>query len=198
MHPVVIMAYDKSPAINKAVAALEEAGMEVRVLNTGTSKLADFLGALADEDPDAEEAPTADEPPAEDDAAQAPKPEPKPEEDEEEPLATESLLLKLAVSVNGERVHLKLIEGAKAVLHASEISIGAKTFYTLNESKFSFWPGAQSNEPIVGAIELKLEGEAPITASVVFSAEPADPPVLEVGRDWLQENTFMAKFLKKD
>jgi hypothetical protein len=51
MHPVVIMAHKKSDAINKAVQALEDAGLEVVVLNSEKSKLIDFLGALAGLDP---------------------------------------------------------------------------------------------------------------------------------------------------
>lgn len=191
-HPVVIMSYDKSPAITKAVAALEEAGMEVMVLNTKTAKLVDFLGALAGEDPDAEdedaegaddaapaeELPADTEPaPAEDDelaAAQAAA------DEEEEPLATEALIA-------GEKVAVKIVEGSQLVLHPTTISIGAKTFYSLNEAQFAFWPSAVSNEPVTGGVELEVGKYKPTTLTKVTFGEAANPAVLEVGRDWLKE-----------
>jgi hypothetical protein len=188
MHPVVIMTYDKSPAINKAVTALEEAGLEVRVLNTATSKLADFLGALAGVDDEEE----IDEPKPDDenldadveaDLKAAPK-EPKEEQKPDEELPEQRTH---AVSLNGERVLVEIVKGSDLVLFPSEIVIGAKTHYTLNESKFSFWPAAVSNEPVRGAVDLHVEGEPSMFINVVFSEQTMSPPVLRVGRDLLED-----------
>ncbi len=182
MHPVVIMSYDKSPAINKAVAALEEAGMEVRVLNTNSAKLADFLGALAGED-DEEDVPAdaAAEEPVVDDEAPAELPPEEPE------VATEAL----EALVNGENVIVEIVDGSTVTLHSSSISSGAKTFYRLNESEFSFWPNGgtkstqeEADAPVQGGVEIAFKGKEYFT-QVIFSEETMNPPVLRIGREWL-------------
>lgn len=188
-HPIVIMAYDKSPAITKAVAALEEAGNEVIVLNTSTAKLVNFLGALAGEVED------EDTPPEDEGAEEEPKEEPKKappeeaapeetspegeEEEESEPIATEAV-------VNGEKVLVELVAGNSITLHANKISTGAKTFYSLNESHYSFWPNSVSDEPITGSVELELNGDKHFT-KVVFSEETRVQPTIKIGREWLKE-----------
>lgn len=136
MHPVVIMAYDKSPAINKAVAALEEAGMEVRVLNTNHAKLADFLGALAgdDEDDEDEDIPAA---PSEDASSDgdAPPDDGDPPEDDEITIAAESCI----GFIDGEEILVERTSGSSE-LYPSGLMVGSKTAYAINESHFSFWP----------------------------------------------------------
>ena len=189
-HPIVIMAYDKSPAITKAVAALEEAGLEVIVLNTATAKLVNFLGALAgeaeeDETPveAADDLPAEDEPEVKPAAKKEPalRPEEMPDEDlpEEEPLATEAM-------INGEKVSVEIVDGKDLVLHADSITTGAKTSYKLNESNYSFWPMATADEPIAGGVALELDGTRHF-ANVIFSEEVKSPPVLQLGREWLKE-----------
>lgn len=200
-HAVVIMAYDKSPAINKAVQALEEAGMEVIVLNTATAKLVNFLGALAgeaDADDDSDDADKADEMADETaDAADEASAEDKtadavasdeatdtpPSDDadlEEDPTTSEGM-------VEGETVKIKLVEGSTITLHPTSIVTGAKTHYTLNESQFSFWPSAVSDEPITGGLTFEYNGNK-YYASAIFSEEISNPPTLEIGRDFLKNN----------
>jgi hypothetical protein len=192
MHPIVIIAGDKDPAIGAAVDSLQAAGFEVRVLNTATAKLVDFLGALAGEDdedeekkPDAPEddaEPKAEKPPKEAPAPEAPAEEPSDENDPLDPKKMEAL-------INGEPVTVEIVDGTQITLHPSTIQAGAKTFYSLNESTFAFWPSAISNEPIVGGIELSLNGEAvEHLTKVTFSEEAMNPPVLKIGRGWLKEH----------
>lgn len=186
MHPIVIVASDKDPAIGAAVDSLQAAGFEVRVLNTATAKLVDFLGALAGEDDEEEAAPEK-----KPDAPEEPKDEPKPPKDEpaEEPAEDDPLdPAKMEAKISGEPVLVEIVEGKDIVLHPSTIQAGAKTFYTLNESQFSFWPAAVSDEPITGRVELELQGR-PVEhlTRVIFSEEAMNPPVLKIGRDWLAE-----------
>jgi hypothetical protein len=176
MHPIVIMAYDKSPAINKAVAALEEAGMEVRVLNTRHAKLAEFLGALAGEDDELEDdtpPPTEDEPTPDEDTP----PEDTPTEDEPE-LATESVLGML----NGEPILIEAHDGPSE-LHPNGLMIGAKTAYAINEAHFSFWP-ASSGE---GLFDLVHQVQVEINGSTLFTdimiKEATEKPVLKLNRE---------------
>lgn len=177
MHPVVIMSYDKSPAITKAVAALEEAGMEVVVLNTKTAKLVQFLGALAGET-DEEDTP-AEEP-------KQPVEEPSDEEPEEnkdlEPIATEGFIA-------GEKVKLVIVEGNSVVLHPSTIHPGAKTVYTINQSAFAFWPSTVHDTPISSNVELQFEGfrDNGYLTQVIFG-ESSSEPYVEIGREWLKEH----------
>jgi hypothetical protein len=201
-----MIAGDKDPAIGKAVEDLEAAGFEVRVLNSAKAKLIDFLGAIAgaDEEPDEEGSPedeVADEPKPKKEPASEPASEPTdelpPEEsadeeesDESDPLDPRNLIKKEA-RISGELVQVVLVDGVNITLHPSSITAGAKTFYALNESQFSFWPGAVSNEPITGGVELSLNGEE-IThlTKVIFSEEAMNPPVLKIGRTWLKEAKY--------
>lgn len=138
MHPVVIMSYDKSPAINKAVEALEEAGLEVRVLNTNHAKLADFLGALAGEDDEEERAgddalpSDEDTPPSDEDT---PPDDGDPPEDDEITIAAESCI----GFIDGEEILVERTSGSSE-LYPSGLMVGSKTAYAVNESHFSFWP----------------------------------------------------------
>lgn len=189
MHPIVIVAGDKDPAIGAAVDSLQAAGFEVRVLNTATAKLVDFLGALAGEDDEEEDAgekkPDAPEEPK-DDAPKEPKDAPADEPPaEDDPLDSAKMEAKIA----GEPVLVEIVDGGDLVLHPSTITAGAKTFYTLNESQFSFWPAAVSDEPISGGVELELnEKTVEHLTKVIFSEEAMNPPVLKIGRKWLEEN----------
>lgn len=180
MHPIVIMAYDKSPAINKAVAALEEAGLEVRVLNTNFAKLADFLGALAGEDEDTppEEIPAEDTPPEVDDAEEAPvatsEVTPGEESEEiEEPIQTESVI------IDGETVQAVLIEG-QTTLYLNGLTVGAKTAYMVNESHYSFWPISSDD----GLFDLTHNASLQIGDKVMFAdvriAEATEAPLLKI------------------
>lgn len=192
MHPIVIIAGDKDPAIGAAVDGLQAAGFEVRVLNTATAKLVDFLGALAGEDDEDEEkksdAPTEDEPKEEPKEPKADKP-PKDAPPEDAPVEDDPLdPAKMEALIAGEPVQVQLVDGADIVLHPSTIHAGAKTFYSLNESQFSFWPSAVSNEPIKGGVELVLNGvDTGHLTKVTFSEEAMNPPVLKIGREWLKE-----------
>lgn len=206
MHPIVMIAGDKDPAIGKAVEDLEAAGFEVRVLNSAKAKLIDFLGAIAGADEEAEEVPAEDEVVDEPEALK-PKVKKEPtaeptdelppevptddeESDETDPLDPRNLIKKEA-RIAGELVQVQLVEGGGITLHPSAITAGAKTFYALNESQFSFWPSAVSNEPITGGVELSLNGEE-IThlTKVIFSEEAMNPPVLKIGRGWLKEAKY--------
>lgn len=191
MHPVVIMSYDKSPAITKAVAALEEAGMEVRVLNTATSKLTDFLGALAgadeiknepvivpvtstqnDEDSkDANADADADvSPNTADDTIEAPS-------DVADQPALEAL-------VAGEKVMLELVEGTEVVLHPADITVGPKTTFKLNTAEISFW--SSSMPALVENLDVSINSFSGLI-KVTISDQIAVPPVLKVGKAWLKE-----------
>lgn len=190
MHPIVIMSYDKSPAISKAVAILQEAGMEVCVLNTATAKLKDFLGALAGQGDEPEDEVQSDDQPA-DPPAEDPEPVPKPTAApsvpvknsavKNQPVATEAL-------VNGEKVLVELVEGDTITLHSSKFVSGLKTTYQLNESTFSFWP-AQDSAEVSCTIDLILLDEQH-HVDVQFSKVIMDPPVIKVGHIWLQNQLF--------
>jgi len=185
MHPIVIMSYDKSPAITKAVAILEEAGMEVRVLNTANARLADFLGALAgDDDEIPEPASEPDEPevdlskdtdkPVADDAV---------EDEGEGEVATEGL-------VDDELIKIKLVEGFNLVLKPSIINVGARTTYSLNESEFAFWPMARDDDTLTESVSIKFNAVSEDISGifpVILSKQASTPATLEVGRAWLKE-----------
>lgn len=176
MHPIVIMAYDKSPAITKAVAALEEAGMEVRVLNTAHAKLADFLGALAGED-DEEEAP-ADEPKEE------PKADEEPKEDlpVEEPAPEEEVTEGLKAIIDGEEVDVQLVEGTSELV-PNGLMVGSKTAYMINESHFAFWPVAEGDGLFDLTHQVQVQfGDKAVYENVVIK-EAAEKPVLRLNKD---------------
>lgn len=199
MHPIVIIASDKDPAIGAAVDGLQAAGFEVRVLNTATAKLVDFLGALAGADDEEEEKKVDAPEDAPEDEVKEPKPPkddappaeeaPADEVDPEAELSDDPLdPKKMEAKISGEPVLVEIVEGMDLVLHPSTIVAGAKTFYTLNESQFSFWPTAVSNEPITGGVELELDGQdVGHLTKVIFSEEVASPPVLKIGRGWLEQ-----------
>jgi hypothetical protein len=184
MHPIVIMSYDKSPAIVKAIDILEEAGFEVRVLNTNSAKLADFLGALAGVDTDM----PADKSDAKDSAAdEVPADEDKVPADEDK-ISTEAV-------VNGEKVIVEIVDGSDLVLHSSKMHAGAKVSYNLGESSFSFWPDSPfktsqeaANTPIKCVVELDFDGKVETTV-VELSEHAMNPPVLKVGREILKNFT---------
>ena len=162
MHPVVIMAYDKSPAINKAVAALEEAGMEVRVLNTNHAKLADFLGALAGED-DEDQEHSDDVPPEDEDTPPA---------DDEEQIATESL----TVFIDDEPVETVLVEG-ESVLIPNGRMVGTKAAYMVNESHFAFWPGLAEDGlfDMTHNVQVRVDGDRAVFTDVKIAEAAARP-----------------------
>jgi hypothetical protein len=180
MHPIVIMAYDKSPAITKAVAALEEAGLEVRVLNTNHAKLADFLGALAGED---------DEDDSDKEPKEEPKDEPKPEAPtddvpvddaiEEIPFATESRI----GFVDGEEILVESVDGPSE-LHPNGLMVGTKTAYAINESHFSFWPVQNAGD---GLFDLTHQVQIAFDDRAVFEdvviKEAAEKPVLKLNKE---------------
>ena len=181
MHPVVIMAYDKSPAINKAVAALEEAGMEVRVLNTNHAKLADFLGALAGEDDEEESVPPPTEEPASDEEAPAAEADPEelpPEDTEEDPIAAESFM----GTVDGESIMIKIVEGSSELVPTG-LMVGKKTAYALNETHYAFWP-VQSGD---GLFDLYHDVQVVIDGKAVFEgvriSQPGEKAVLKLNKD---------------
>ena len=182
MHPIVLISADKDPAIGKAVSLLEDAGFEVRVLNSATAKLVDFLGALAgaDEDEDEDKHP-ADKAPKTDDEEPVDK-EPKAEDDEEDPLSP----AKMEALVSDERVIVEIVEGRGLVLHPSSVTVAARTVYTLNESQYAFWPAGTGNDPIFAGVDLELDG-ATYWVQTQLSEQTANPPVLKIGREWLKE-----------
>lgn len=177
MHPIVIMAYDKSPAINKAVAALEEAGMEVRVLNTKHAKLAEFLGALAGDDEELED----DTPPPEERKNEPASDEDTPPEEtpEEEPeLATESVL----GLIDGEPILIEAHDGPSE-LYPNGLMVGAKTGYAINEAHFSFWPVSQGE----GLFDLTRQVQVEINGAALFTnisiKEAVEKPMLKLNRE---------------
>jgi len=185
MHPVVIMSYDKSPAITKAVAALEEAGLEVIVLNTATAKLAQFLGALAGEDEETD--PEAALAPSEDDEPKEPAPEDNTEVEPEEELATEAL-------VNDEKVLVEFVDGKDITLCLDKLGdqrrAGSKVTYRLGESEFSFWSNKLEGEALKTLVELKLYGREHYAKVILTDGEK---PLLQIGRDWLRETRYPHK-----
>jgi hypothetical protein len=181
MHPIVLISSDKDPAIGKAVDLLQDAGFEVRVLNSATAKLVDFLGALAGAD-DEEEA----EPKAPEDEQPSEKADKEPKDDapadDEDPLDP----TKMEALVSNERVIVEIVDGAGLTLHPSSVTVAARTVYTLNESQYAFWPAATGNDPIFTGVDLELEG-ATYWVQAQLSETTANPPVLKIGRAWLKE-----------
>ena len=179
MHPIVIMAYDKSPAITKAVAALEEAGMEVRVLNTAHAKLADFLGALAGEDDEEDQEPK-DEPKTEDEPKE-PNDDVSADElpaEEEPPIATEALIC----LVDGEEIEVQLVEG-KSELVPNGLMVGSKTAYMVNESHFAFWPVTQGD----GMFDLTHQVQVTFSDRAMYEdvsiAQPGPKALLKLNKE---------------
>lgn len=177
MHPVVIMSYDKSPAINKAVEALEEAGLEVRVLNTNYAKLADFLGALAGED-DEEEHAGDDTPPSEETAEDTqPSDDESDTVDEDPGITSESLKL----IVDGEELDTVIVEG-KSELIPNGRMIGGKTAYMINESHYAFWPAMEDGlYDMTHNVQVQMGDWA--TYTDVTIAEAAEKPLLKLNLD---------------
>lgn len=175
MHPIVIMAYDKSPAITKAIEALEEAGLEVRVLNTNKAKLVDFLGALAGEEDSDDELPV-------------PTEEPAPEESVEEPVEdapvenTDVAESVIEGSYNGEKIVIERFDGLSE-LHPSGLMVGSKTAYAINEAHFAFWPATQDG----GLFDLWVQAEICVNDRAVFEnvtiKEATAVPRLKLNKD---------------
>jgi hypothetical protein len=160
------MSYDKSPAIIKAVAILEEAGMEVRVLNTGVAKLADFLGALAGNDSE-EDAPAA---------------EPKMEEPAMEAVTIDTPILteQITLFVDDEKIAVQLIDGPSE-LYPNGLMIGSKTAYAINESHFAFWPARDEDNFVLShTVELKLNDHFVIEEVLIKEAQAI--PMLKLNK----------------
>lgn len=191
-HPVVIMAYDKSPAISKAVSALEEAGLEVRVLNTKTSRLVEFLGALAGEDEDQENAEVeAAEEPAEDAEDTEDATEKKPvqktakkseQSDDISDADIDALKVKESLNIYGEQVKISALTDGPSELTPTGLMVGAKTAYAVNESHFAFWP-VQLNE---GLYDLTHQIQLQYGAKAIFEnvkiVSPATTPSIKLNR----------------
>jgi hypothetical protein len=191
MHPVVIMCYEKSPAINKAVEIFKDEGLDVRVLNTKTARLVEFLGALAGED---------DEPPKEPEAPkdEAPKEEPEAPKDDapkaddkirkEPPPADDphpewsKFSEELFIVVDGERVKVELTEGLNE-LTPNGLMVGKKTAYALNETHFSFWPGDTQN--LEHDVQVQLGDLAKFVT--VRVTEAGETPLLKLDRGVFEE-----------
>lgn len=170
MHPIVIIAHDKSPAINKAVEALEEAGLEVRVLNTAHAKLVDFLGALAGEDEEPP-APPKEPPPEGTDQGVEPPPEEVPAETtpKEEPVEEHCV-------VGGERIRLVLTDGVSTLSPSAVGDSGTgRLVYQLNESSYAFWVTGADHH-----VELIIDGR--VKSQHVTLGPPSDPPTLHLNR----------------
>lgn len=167
MHPIIIIAGDKDKAIGAAVDTLQEAGFEVRVLNTATAKLVDFLGALAGADDD--EQPAA----------------PVTSQEQEEPPEEETSETNEAI-VSGERVIIEMVDGYEMMLHPSTVTVAARTVYSLNESVYSFWPAVVGNEPVFTTVDMEFDG-AEYRIQTKLSESTMTPPVLKIGRKWLSE-----------
>jgi len=185
MHPIIIMSYDRSPAIKKAIEILEDAGLEVRLLNTNSARLADFLGALAgDEDDDDKEDSKKDAPVVDTEIADAAK-------DAADAFDDDAAKPEVALEciIDGEKVKVLVVEGTGIMLHPSSITAGARTVYSINESQFAFWPSAISNAPITEEVELKFENVSG-HFEIVLSEEAQNPPVLKIGRNWLMEADY--------
>lgn len=191
-HPVVIMAYDKSPAISKAVSALEEAGLEVRVLNTKTSRLVEFLGALAGENEDQENAEVeAAEEPAEDAEDTEDATEKKPvqktakkseQSDDISDVDIDALEVKESLHIYGEQVKISALTDGPSELTPTGLMVGAKTAYAVNESHFAFWP-VQLNE---GLYDLTHQIQLQYGAKAIFEnvkiVNPATTPSIKLNR----------------
>lgn len=184
MHPVVIMSYDKSPAINKAVEALEEAGLEVRVLNTNHAKLADFLGALAGEDDEEDEVPVASTP---EETPEEEVEETPPSDDVDPGIANESLKF----IVDGEAVETIIVEGRSELIPNGRM-IGGKTAYMINESHYAFWPVMEDGlYDMTHNVQIQ-NGDKAIFTDVTI-AEAAEKPLLKLSRDTFTRLTEATK-----
>lgn len=136
MHPVLLMAHEESEALTNAKKTLEDAGLKVKILYTGTANLIDFLGALADVDAEpAGEKEEGDTPAAE--------PEVQPETDvAAEP--AEQPEPKMEALVDFERVKVKIVEGESCLIVTNlKRDAGTKCTYYLNETKFGVWLGTE-------------------------------------------------------
>jgi hypothetical protein len=168
MHPIIMITSDKNPAIGKAVSLLEEAGFDVRVLNSGTAKLIDFLGALAGVN---EDKPTEDKP-AEPDTKATPD-EPKEPDNKET----------MEAIVSNEKIQVQIVEGSEIILHPKDVVIGAHTTFSLNECQYAFWPNDAEN--VQHTLDIEING-AKFYARAKISNETTDPPVLKIGADWFK------------
>lgn len=186
-HPVVIMAYDKSPAISKAVSALEEAGLEVRVLNTKTSRLVEFLGALAGEDEEQEgaekepieepaEVEAAEEVPAEKSAKRSET------SDDISDADIDALEVKESLNIYGEQVKISSLTDGPSELTPTGLMVGAKTAYAVNESHFAFWP-AQLNEGLYDLThQIQLQHGTKAIFENVKIVKPANTASIKLNR----------------
>lgn len=168
MHPVVIMAHEKSEALDAAKKSLEEAGMKVKILMTGSAKMVDFLGALADvEDEPADETP-AEQPEGSEEA------EVKPEGGEEGEAEEKP---KMEAIVNGEKVDVELING-ETELHPNSLIPGNKTAYSINESLFSFWKSDVND--MTHEVQIQVGDVAEWTRVIIKEAR--ERPLLKLNR----------------
>jgi len=86
-----------------------------------------------------------------------------------------------SVTVDGETVNGTLVEDEHSTLVVSELDVGPKTTYKLNESKFSFWP-ADQQKPMQRVDVGAQKWHTSLEVQVVLGEKPE----LRVGKD-LQE-----------
>lgn len=167
MHPIVIMAYDKSTAVGKAVSILEDAGLEVRVLNTNHAKLVDFLSALAGDDT-SDVAPPA---PKEDDkkidsdkpADDVDKNETTGElgDNEDDEGVAESLNLMGHRQFQGTCIGIPMqfsLTREESTIRPSAVTFSEKTRFSINEHEFAAWmrPSQKYNGAKAATVDMPL------------------------------------------
>lgn len=134
MGKIVVFADGADAA--EAKKALKAAGLDFEVVAPKPANLLHIVIGMVDDNDDEDEAEESpeEETPAEDEEA-VDEPIEEPTEDAGE--VTESLG---TVDVDGELIEAVRSKSATSVLQLESIEVGAKTTYSLNESKFSFWP----------------------------------------------------------
>jgi hypothetical protein len=189
MHPVLIMAYEKSPAINKAIEALEEAGYDVRVLNTKSAKLVDFLGALAGEDEelplddldgadDADDADDADVVPDEDaDLAADAEVDTDTADSDADADADADADVKESLFIQDEAIQYELTDGETTlfVSSLSEDLDSEKKVFVIGNTRFTTW----TDRP---KIPVSIKENCDAICDVKLSKEIKSTPLLRINR----------------
>lgn len=146
MGKIVVLASDEDQEAVKA--AMDGASLDYEVVTPTAANLLHIAIGMVDENPE-EEAPE-ETPPAPDEGAE-PKPDadkgavggmggtpaPKGDIPDEEP-KQEGLLG--TVKIAGETLNAYAGKDGRSVLYSPNVSVGARTTYSINESQFSFWP----------------------------------------------------------
>ena len=162
MAQVVIFA-PPGEDVSAGKAALEEAGMDVEVVEATPENLLHMAigmleGGEKDEEPAEEPAPE-EEPPVEEEPAE----EPAPEEEVTEQVA----------DIDGEQVPVSIGTAGKfSLLRVLDLQDGDKVAYKINESSFAFWKPSSGERTQRIGIKLN-ESDDTLLVKVVAGSKPA-------------------------